>query len=56
MDPPCHGHKKQQNIMAVKYYKKPKSTAEKILEALERKGILTRAEVKQIKKKNHAPI
>ena len=42
--------------MAVKHYKRPKSTAEKILDALEKKGILTRAEVKQIKKKDHASI
>ena len=42
--------------MAVKYFKRPKSTAEKILDALEKKGILSRNEVKQIKKKNHAPI
>lgn len=52
MEPLYHGH----NIMAVKYFKKPKSTAEKILDALEKKGILTRAEIKQIKKKDHAPI
>jgi len=42
--------------MAIKYFKRPKSTAEKILEMLEKKGILTRAEIKQIKKKGHAPI
>ena len=42
--------------MAVKHYKRPKSTAEKILDALEKKGILTRVEIKQIKKKDHAPI
>ena len=42
--------------MAIKHYKRPKSTAEKILEALEKKGILTRNEVKQIKKKDHASI
>jgi len=42
--------------MAIKYFKRPKSTAEKILDALKRKGILTRAEVKQIKKKDHATI
>ena len=40
--------------MAVKHFKRPKSTAEKILEALEKKGILTRSEVKQIKKKDRA--
>ena len=42
--------------MAIKYFKKPKSTAEKILDALEKKGILTRDEIKQIKKKDRAPI
>ena len=42
--------------MAVKHFKRPKSTAEKILDVLEKKGILTHNEVKQIKKKDHAPI
>ena len=42
--------------MAVKHFKRPKSTAEKILDALEKKGIFTRAEIKQIKKKDRATL